>query len=404
MSAIKYGLSIEDLKNVDYKIEKQKQFLRDYVFDFGDGQSFNLLDSTMSANVNPKKYFAEVNNRVNSLFQYAKNLGLYPVFLTMTLPDRFHTSSKNYDHTLTVRDGVSYLSDMWAKFTRLKLFNRMKKAINHNMIYIRVVEPHKSGVPHCHVLLFVPKNYIVNRDHNNSLKHVFKRHFSRDGASTYAQNFKYVWTNDRGGAAAYILKYLNKTFKHALEDKMTLEAYYYARHSIRRFTTSQTLVPLYIHRSIKHDERFRNFMTLTHAYKLGYIYHLFNKKFIFYRCLNEDKDEEIIYQKNAMIDQLFIKSKHSNPTRIKAYSQLPSSASVLIDNKQSDFVFAWGRFYVPQKPYHKFSDMELYKYYRDIDYSSVDENHYIYIRNLCIDRGLVEGEKFGFDEYKSIPF
>ncbi len=403
MQTLKYGLTPFDLKNIDSKIEKQKTFLRDYVFDFGDGQSFNLLDTTMSANVNPKKYFAEVNNRVNSLFQYSKQLGLYPVFLTMTLPDKFHPTSKNYDSSLSVRDGVAYLSDMWAKFLRLKIFNRMKKAINHNMIYIRVLEPHKSGVPHCHVLLFVPKMFIVSRDHKRSLKHIFKSHFAKDGASIHAQNFKYTWSNDNGGAIAYILKYLNKTFKHALNDQMTLEAYYYAKYSIRRFTTSQTLVPLYIHRNIRHDQRFRNFMTLTIAYKLGYVYHLFDKKFIFYRCFDDEKEEEIIYQKNANIDLLFKKQKlPSMPKYIK--SQNYNVSPVLIDNQKSDFIFSYGRFFVPQKPYHKYSDIDLYQYFRSIDYSSVDENHYCNIRNMLIDRGVIEGEKYGFTEYKNMPF
>lgn len=396
MSKLLYGLNSDILSDIDLKLSKQKDFLKNFVFDFGDGEPFNLLNKTMSANINPKMYFAEVNNRVNSLFDYAKSLGLYPVFLTITLPDRFHPSSKNYDLSLTVGDGVEYLSYSWAKFRALKIFSRIKKSTGHNMIYIRVLEPHKSGVPHCHVMLFVPRQFIVNRDKKNSLKYIFKRHFASDGASSYAQNFKYTWSNDSGGAVAYILKYLNKTFKNALQDKMTLEAYYYAHHSIIRFTCSKTLVPLYIHRKIKHDERFRNFLIVTRAYKLGLIYHQFDKKFIFYRCLDEDNDEEILFSKNAMIDDLFKKSNQQNPTRITAYSQRPISAPVYFDGIKSDLVFAWGRVYKPTKPFHKYSYMDLLQYWNNLDYSTSDMNHFYYIRDLCIDRGLIDGEKFGF--------
>jgi hypothetical protein len=407
MPELKYGLTNQILSDIDLKLSKQKDFLEKFVFDFGDGDKFNLLDKTMSANINPKKYFAEVNNRVNSLFEYAKALNLYPVFLTITLPDRFHPSSKKYDSSLTVRDGVEYLSNSWARFRALKIFKNIRDVSGHNMIYIRVIEPHKSGVPHCHVMLFAPKNFIVNRNKKKSLKFIFKRHFSSNGASNYAQNFKYTWSNDSGGAVAYILKYLNKTFKHALEDKMTLEAYYYAHYSIIRFTCSKTLVPLYIHRKIKHDERFRNFLQLTHYYRLGLIYHLFDKKFIFYRCLDEEEDEIILFSKNAMIDDLFKKPSLHVPMRLKE-KKSSSLAPVFYDGVKSDLVFSNNRFYVPIKRFDKYSDYNLLSYYNSLDVDSCDINHFVYIRNLCVSRGLFDSDSFltnqiyGFEDYKRL--
>ena len=132
MSALKYNLSLSDLQNVDNKIIKQKKFLSEFVIDIFEND-FNLLDSSMGANINPKKYFAEVNNRVNSLFKYAQMLDLYPVFLTQTLPPQFHFNSAKYDDS-SVKDGVRYLSSRWASFLRLKIFKNIKKSINHNMI------------------------------------------------------------------------------------------------------------------------------------------------------------------------------------------------------------------------------------------------------------------------------
>lgn len=405
MSSLKYGLTQNDLMNIDSRISKTKNFLKNYVFDFGDGESFNLLDKSMNANINPKMYFAEVNNRVNSLSEYAKILGLSPVFLTITLPDRFHPSSKNYDDSLTVRDGVRYLSDAWRSFRDLKIFRRIKKSLGQNIIYIKVIEPHKSGVPHLHVMLFLPKRFIINRDKRLSMRHIFKRHFVSDGASTYAQNFKYTWHNEAGGAVAYIMKYLNKTFKNALEDRMTLEAYYYAHNSIIRFTCSRTLVPLYLHRKIKHDPRFRNFLQVTHYYRLGLIYHLFDKKFIFFRTLNDEEDEIILFAKNANIDALFKKSITHIPKSISSKKSLPA-ASIFVDGFKSDFVYKNNRFYIPKKSFELYSDRNLLEYYYNLDVDQCDFNHYIHIRNMCVSRRLIDSDPiltdqiFGFDDYK----
>lgn len=395
MSSLKYGLTLNDIQFIDNKLEKQKSFLKNYIFDFGLNEKFNLLDSSMSANINPTKYFSEVNNRVNSLFGYSKMINFSPVFLTITLPSRFHPSSNDYDQTLSIKDGVRYLSDSWRSFRDLKIFRAIKKATGHNVVFIKVFEPHKSGVPHLHVLIFVPKNFIL------PLKKVFKRHFTGDGASTYAQNFRYVWSNSSGGAVAYLMKYINKTFKHALDDVMTMESYYFVKYRIIRFTCSRTLCPVYIHRKVKHDQRFRDFLRLTYFYKSGLIYTLFEKKFIFFRCMEEEREEEVIYQKNANIDLLFKKSNHvQKPLH---YTKKNPIAPIYFDDEKTDFVFSWGRAFVPKKRFESYSNYELLNYYNNFDYTSADENHYCYIRNLLIDRGLLDGEKYGFSEWQSIP-
>lgn len=346
MSSLKYNLCSADLQIVDNKLAKQKKFLQEFVIDIFD-EPFNLLDSSMSANVNPKKYFAEVNNRVNSLFKYADMLNLYPVFLTVTCPPRFHLNSNSYDGS-SVKESVKYLSTRWASFLRLKIFKNIKNAVNHNMIYIRVLEPHKDGTPHCHVLMFIPKNFIL------PVKKVFKRHFSLDGATRNANNeaFKYTWSGHAGGAIAYILKYINKTFKHALEDKMTLEAYYYAFHSIRRFTTSQTLLPLYVHRRIKHNEKFRDFIWSTLKYKDGTIYHIFDKKVFLYRYMTEDDglQEDVIYSRSPDLDDLFPKKITHTPKSIKAFRDTPKPL-IYINDRLTDYVFNHNRFFVAKKPF-----------------------------------------------------
>ncbi|MDP3119958.1 MAG: replication endonuclease [Sulfuricurvum sp.] len=403
MSSLKYNLCASDLKIVDNKLAKQKKFLQEFVIDIFD-EPFNLLDSSMSANVNPKKYFAEVNNRVNSLFKYADMLNLYPVFLTVTCPPRFHSNSNSYDGS-SVKESVKYLSTRWASFLRLKIFKNIKNAVNHNMIYIRVLEPHKDGTPHCHVLMFIPKNFIL------PVKKVFKRHFSSDGATRNANNeaFKYTWSGHAGGAIAYILKYINKTFKHALDDKMTLEAYYYAFHSIRRFTTSQTLLPLYVHRRIKHNEKFRDFIWSTLKYKDGTIYHIFDKKVFLYRYMTEDDglQEDVIYSRSPVLDELFPKKITHTPKSIKAFRDTPKPL-IYINDRLTDYVFNHNRFFVAKKPFEKYSNYSILEYYNNLDVDHCDINHLIHIRNICVSRGLIDSDPilkdqlFGFNDYKNL--
>lgn len=401
MNLLKYGLTIEDINNVEIKLGKQKKFLEEFKLDLGEG-TFNLLDNSMHANINPKKYFAEVNNRVNSLFEYSKMLGLYPVFLTMTLPPEYHPNSKTFKK-YTVRESIRELSYRWKKFIDRKIFKHIKKTINHNMIYLRVIEPHKDGCPHCHALIFIPKNFII------PVKKAFIASFSADASrNAHKDAFKYVWSGQEGGAIAYILKYINKTFKHALEDRMTLEAYYYAFHSIRRFTTSQTLLPLYIHRKIRHDEKFRDFIWTTLKYKDGTIYSIYDKKVFLYRymCEYDGLQESVLYSRSPELDRLFKKASYAVPTTIKRYKSI--TAPVLINDKLSNYVFEHNRFRITKKPFEKYSNWDLLEYYNNLDVDTCDFNHLIHIRNLCVGRGLVDSEPilkdqiYGFEDYKSL--
>ena len=45
-----------------------------------------------------------------------------------------------------------------------------------------------------------------------------------------------------------------------------------------------------------------------------------------------------------------------------------------------------------QKPY-QMTDTELYQYFQKLDIETVDYNHYIYIRNLMIERNMLDGER-----------
>jgi hypothetical protein len=349
-----------------------------------------------------------VANRVNTLFKFAQELELVPAFLTITLPSSFHPSSKEYNGE-TPKGSALYLSHIWAKFLRLMIFRNIKKQTNNSMIYIRVYEPHKSGVPHLHAMIFVPKLYLKDVK-KKFYEHYEKYDFKRVGLK-FMTNFKNAKYEESKGAIAYILKYMNKTFKSAKDNKMTDEAYYFAHHGIRRFITSQTLIPLWMYRKVKYNEETRDLYQLTKQYKNGHIYSEFNKEYITQRYIHKEittiddeieielsVEEKTIYQKNHFIADQFKKET-------KIYEQIPKSWSKktkkipIFENGKITKYFKDGKFYNNTKHITQMSDYELYDYYRLYDVENSNYTHYLAIRNLLISRKLLEGNIYNLNNF-----
>lgn len=409
-----YGLNDDIKKYIDKKIDENKTFLKNMTFYNEDYKLISMFDSDLNANLSPQRYFSEVANRVNTLFDVAKELQLAPAFLTITLPSAFHPKSDVYNG-FTPRESALFLSDIWSKFLRLMIFRHIKDDSGHNMIYIRVYEPHKSGVPHLHAMIFVPRAYI------SDVKVKFFEHFEnydfKSVGLKFITNFTHAKYEDSKGAIAYILKYMNKTFKNAKEDKMTNEAYYFAYHGIRRFITSQTLIPLWIYRKIKHNEDTRNLKELTRQYKDGNIYSSFDKEFITQRFLKKEKivydvddieysttvEERLLYQKNHFISEQFKKSNIQNEkvphtwTKKKEYIPIFQNDKIIMYYK--DGVFKRNTKHITQM-----SDIELYEYYLNYDVDNSDYTHYLAVRNLMISRKLLKGIIYNLSNFNINTF
>jgi len=420
-----YGLNDDIKKYIDEKIEKNKTFLKNLTFYNDDYKLCNMFDSDMNANISPARYFAEVNNRVHTIFKYSKELNLYPVFVTITAPSAFHNSSSEYNGS-TAKDTSLYLSKLWSGFLQLKVFKHIKEFSGIRMIYIRVVEPHKSGVPHIHAMLFLPKSFI------NKVEFKFFEHFTKQDinkkALKFITNFKHAKYEDSLGAIAYILKYMNKTFKNSKTDTMTNEAYYYSYYKIRRFTTSQTLVPLWLYRKVRNNLQNRDLLQLTKDYRAGHVYACFDKTFVFQRYLEKEKivydeelgdyeiyttvEEKIIYQKNNFISSQFKnynKVFDSVPTKFIR----PKKPVPIFKDGFLKFFFYNGVFVEYRKHITNMSDWELQDYY--INYEIEDSSYVLYlaVQNLLITKGLLFGVElvsldsfdfdsfFGFDKFKN---
>ena len=239
---VHYGLSKNDLDNVTEKLKKQKQFLDfSFIYDRINHTKIPLADIFISANHSPNRYYSEIQNRVNTLSTLAKDRGLKAVFMTLTLPSEYHPfrnggsmPNPNYNGT-TPKDAVKELTKM---FSRLRHDRALKDGLTkENRIYFRVNEPHKSGVPHTHVLMFIP------HDRVDRVKKAFKRLF--DIRANDIQD-------DIQNSTSYVMKYINKTLPLSKQDKLSEKDKYlnawYSHNRVIRFHCSRTLAPLNIYR------------------------------------------------------------------------------------------------------------------------------------------------------------
>jgi len=391
-----YGITLEDIQGIDQKIEFQKTFLKNFNLELVD-KDINMLENTYSANLNPKKYFAEINNRVNTMVENAKDKGLKPVFVTITAPSKFHKKFDDGTYQIEPNETAKTLTQIFNKFTNLKIFQRMKKELGHGLVYFRVYEPHKSGVPHLHAMLFLPVNYIL------PIKKKFKEYFSdksRLGSNKKALDYRYSWYKEKGGAIGYIMKYILKSFEDTNKASVQHAVYWYIKHKVRRFLSSRTLAPLSMYRKIRYyfKDQFENdFKEISKLIKSGEIHQQFDGTMInyIYYC-HEDGEikDKILWSKNA--DLLLSQKTHIKSDTIslqykkKEKKILPihdySSFSHYIPEKSS----SWNGLSICPS---KMTNYQLLNYYNKLlntNHENINIDHFNVVKNEMIIRKMLK--------------
>ena len=255
-----YGLTKSDYIEVQEKIRKQNSFLEyNYIYDKISSSHIPLKDLIISANHNPNRYYALIQNRINTLINEANENGLDAIFMTLTLPSEFHKikmdkqtkafiENPKYNY-VTPKEAVKHLTKMFAK---LRHDRSLKELSKDERIYFRVNEPHKNGTPHTHILLFVPKSNV------NRVVTAFKRLF--DNKANDIQT-------DIKNATSYIMKYINKTLPLSKQENLSTKDKYlnswYSKHRIVRFNCSKTLAPLSLYRLLHEKFSLKELTTLV---------------------------------------------------------------------------------------------------------------------------------------------
>jgi hypothetical protein len=203
---------------IDYvKFAKEKRlsynkFVNGYaVFNRKTNKSFFL--KTFNESLQERFYY--VRDKFNLLHSIEMQKGKIALFLTSTVPSKYHDS-------LDIEGAYSALINF-----RHDLYNNFK--VNRKAVKcknINVIEPHKSMIPHQHSIFYVSPDQI-----NLFLKHYFKtlknHKFNKKG-----QDFKIL--DNAQYSIVYLLKYVEKSMR--LEDLKDLGWFKY--HGFRQFQTS----------------------------------------------------------------------------------------------------------------------------------------------------------------------
>ncbi|GAX87351.1 bacteriophage replication gene A protein [Lebetimonas natsushimae] len=277
-----YGLTKDDIQFAIEKVERAKFFLDNQIINLPDGRPATLSQVVSNWYVNPHRYVSEIKHRIYSLHNYAVAKDLVPVFITMTLPTEYHrykfitlkngkevkVKNNNFNSEfsdLTPRDLVQILNNNFKKMMNLRAFRDIDK---NKRLYFKVIEPHKTGDPHLHAMLYIPK----------------------DNVCKFWSNFIYLCKEKLKiqydiqinilNPVNYMIKYILKTIDDYRFENTKLFQYsplalWYIRWGIRRFSMSRNFVRIDLYR------RFNGKYTLnelTNLVKNGVIEYFRNLK------------------------------------------------------------------------------------------------------------------------------
>lgn len=154
-----------------YSIKKEKQqsnFFKNQQ-NLKNTKTGEVLSLKYSFDSKQKEYVKTIEQKVNALVSIAIEQDLKPIFITLTVPSEFHPFK-------TLKNGF-IIENKKYKFVKLddaiveayqelktiyRTFYKRLKNYSKNIYYIKVVEPHKSLIPHIHILLFVEKKQLEN--------------------------------------------------------------------------------------------------------------------------------------------------------------------------------------------------------------------------------------------------
>ncbi|UZV40243.1 replication protein [Acidovorax phage Acica] len=178
------------------------------------GQVYTLRDLAELGTANPIIRGGELMTRIRGAEEYADARGHVGLFVTLTLPSRFHPMklgsggrpfpNKRHDGS-TPRDGQLWLRDMWSK-TRAALARRGVR-----MYGLRVAEPHHDATPHWHALIWAEDEAGALAIEERIRHYWLSDDGDERGAAANRINIKRMTV---GGAAGYVAKYIAKSVGH----------------------------------------------------------------------------------------------------------------------------------------------------------------------------------------------
>ena len=436
-----FGLNKNDLKMIQDKIDNQSKYLDDNYFTTDSGQVKTLKEVSFSAN-HSIRYYAQLSNKIDTMTNTAISQGLHSCFLTMTLDGYFrdllrgdYTRFDNLSDkdraislqsvpnseslgevrqkilarkTLTIKDLYNILNHQTKRYLQSYAFKKLKKAEEQYM-YIRTAEPHKDGVPHFHMMLYIPYSHIEQ----------FKKDFIRSYPAPQ-NRAKIVGSDELKGfqtdirdTTAYIMKYILKSFMDVKKQKEIdyIQAWY-IKHRIMRCVTSRSLIPQWIYQKTACFEN--DWFHLTDILKDPNNECEWSKEDNYFYLIDNHTGREIIYQygllqivyKDIVLKEMG-KPKEKN-IKVKIYDKTPKTwakkekiVPTFENNTLIGHYTKQGYKEFIKQPY-QMNDFELFNYFQNIDMETIDLKRYMYTRNIMIDRGLLNKEKLPINAHELV--
>lgn len=213
--------------------ESEKYMKSMSVYNEETGEHFPLEEVAKRTIANPENRRIEMMVRSRGFEELADELEYTALFITWTLPSRYHRNSPKWDGS-SVKDGHAELMRQWS-LARAKL---AKLEIEY--FGFRVAEPHKDATSHAHYFLFCS-----HKDKANIIRILRGEAIAPDReelGDDITPRFDVKEADpSKGGATAYIAKYVSKNIngKH-MPDTEAEESAFKVRawasvHRIRQF-------------------------------------------------------------------------------------------------------------------------------------------------------------------------
>lgn len=157
-----------------------------------------------------------------ALDKVAGRMGLAPIFVTLTLPPRWHPNPikgrRSWTPNLSPRVADDAMRQTWSAF-RARLAKRTRRQpFKIDTLGLRVWEPHEDGCSHVHALLYVQPEHIPHVDRHLLAVCPEPADPPRDpetGEPRRVASKLVIIDRERSRGSTYVMKYLRKTVNRA---------------------------------------------------------------------------------------------------------------------------------------------------------------------------------------------
>ena len=247
-----YGITREEkIYAIDILRKKRRHGNRNYILI--DNKKRYLNEFSDRFLINPLKYLELLEERIESSATYAKKYHLKEVFITFT--------SANH---LNKEEAYKEICNDIKKVFKMPSWTKID---SHLRLYVRIIEPHKSGIPHFHIIIWLPEQYIetffnsIFKKFHSPKIHIMSRYIphsfsynriNKKSIKEYVHeetNNKIYKIND--SMKDYFLKTIRKATEDLESEDITDLSAWYILNESRIFSTSRTLAPIEVYKKIK---------------------------------------------------------------------------------------------------------------------------------------------------------